>query len=601
MNQIYTRLAATLLSLFFCASFAQAKDFSEDNLDYNWRILTLQQGENLQSFDRKTRNRFMLDKAGNVQITLDSTIRKGTYQLSGNTITFFFELVALESEVDSVAYQADVDGGEVTFFKEKEKVASLADGALESLRKQEVYQLAWTEQGTLLLTSDKGAYELGKNTLVDKGFSIWDVLRGILGILVLLAIAWAFSTNRKAIDWKLVGTGIGLQLIVAVLVLKVDQVGDAIKVASEGMVTLLSFSDIGAEYMFGPLADGTSFGIIFAFRILPTIVFFSALMSMLYYLGVLQKIVYAFAWVMSKTMRLSGAESLAAAGNIFVGQTEAPLLVKPYLERMTRSEIMALMTGGFATIAGGVFAAYVLFLGGGDPAQAAEFAKHLITASVMSAPAALVLAKILVPETEEIATDLTVPKEKIGTNILDALSNGITDGLKLAVNVGVMLMVFTAVMALLNSFFGDVLGEWTGLNDLVNEWTDGKFKSFDLQFLFGLVGAPFAWLMGVPTEDILIIGQLLGEKTVLNEFYAYATLGEQIGNSEIINKKSVVIATYALCGFANFASIGIQIGGIGSLAPSQRKNLSELSMRALLGGTFAAFLTACIAGMLIFV
>ncbi|MCI4668788.1 MAG: hypothetical protein MRZ79_11680 [Bacteroidia bacterium] len=419
--------------------------------------------------------------------------------------------------------------------------------------------------------------------------------------MVMIGIAYLFSTNRKAIKWRLVGIGMSLQLVIAILVLQVPSVGLAIQAASKGMVTLLNYSEAGAKFMFGDLADTESFPGLFAFQILPTIVFFSAIMSVLYYLGVLQRIVYAFAWIMSKTMRLSGAESLAAAGNIFVGQTEAPLLVKPYLDRMTRSEIMALMTGGFATIAGGVFAAYVKFLGGGDPQQTADIAKHLITASVMSAPAAIVMAKILVPETEEFDQDLNVPKEKIGTNILDALSNGITDGLKLAVNVGVMLMVFTAVMALLNSFFGNVIGEWTGLNSWVESWTNGRYQNFDLTFILGLVGAPFAWLMGVPNEDILLIGQLLGEKTILNEFYSYASLGSLMEQGAISNYKSVVVATYALCGFANFASIGIQIGGIGALSPKQRKNLSELSMRALLGGTFAAFLTASIAGMLIFV
>jgi CNT family concentrative nucleoside transporter len=363
---------------------------------------------------------------------------------------------------------------------------------------------------------------------------------------------------------------------------------------------LLQFSAAGAEFLFGGLISNTeSFGYIFAFQVLPTIVFFSAISSMLYYFGILQKVVYGLAWVMSKTMGLSGPESLAAAANVFIGQTEAPLVVKPYLENMTRSEILCLMTGGMATIAGGVFAAYIGFLGGSDPVMQAYFAKHLLTASIISAPAAIVAAKILLPETNK--KDLSSQLKMEGSdanNVLDAISTGTTDGLKLAVNVGVMLLVFTSLIALANAIMLKFVGAPTGLNDWVVGFTDGRFQGFDFTFILGVLFAPFAWVLGTPSQDVFLIGQLLGQKIILNEFFAYAELNAIREAGTNMHPKSVIIATYALCGFANFASIGIQIGGISAIAPGQRKNLTELGMKALIGGTIACFLTAAIAGVL---
>ena len=297
-------------------------------------------------------------------------------------------------------------------------------------------------------------------------------------------------------------------------------------------------------------------------------------------------------------MRLSGAESLAAAGNIFLGQTEAPLLVKPYLEKMTRSEILCLMGGGMATIAGSVFGAYVSFLGGGSPAQQTLFATHLLTASIMAAPGAIVAAKILLPETEKVNTDMDVPRDKIGSNVLDAIANGASEGMRLAVNVGVMLLVFIAFVQGFNWFFGNVVGHYTGLNEWVATITDNKFNTFDLKFIFGSLFAPVAWLLGTPSEDMMVIGQLLGEKTIINEFVAFDSMAKVKDGGGIVHFKSIIIATYALCGFANISSIGIQIGGIGSLAPGQRKVLSQLGVRALIVGTVAAFFAASIAGML---
>jgi CNT family concentrative nucleoside transporter len=332
--------------------------------------------------------------------------------------------------------------------------------------------------------------------------------------------------------------------------------------------------------------------------VLPVIIFFSAITSLLYYLGFLQKIAYGFAWVMSKTMRLSGAESMAAAGNVFLGQTESPLLIRPYLDKMTKSEILCLMGGGMATIAGSVFGLYVSFLGGDDPVQQRIFATQLLTASLMAAPGAIVAAKMLLPETEEINTDLNVSKEKIGSNVLDSVTNGASEGMKLAVNVGVMILVFLAFIKGFNWFLGDIIGNYTGLNEWVASSTSGKFPAFSLEYIFGLLFAPIAWLLGVPGEDMMIVGRLLGEKTIVNELIAYLSLAEAKAAGDIVHYKSVIISTYLLCGFANISSIGIQIGGIGALAPSQRKTLSELGFKALIVGTIAAFLTASIAGMM---
>lgn len=427
------------------------------------------------------------------------------------------------------------------------------------------------------------------------------LLRGILGVAVLLLVAYLFSSDRKRINWRLVVTGVILQVVFALGVLKVGAVRAGFRWISQGFVEILNFSSAGAEFLFGGLvSDIDGFGFIFAFQVLPTIVFFSALSSFLYYLGILQRIVYGFAWIMSKTMHLSGAESLAAAGNIFLGQTESPLLVKPYLDKMTKSEIMCLMTGGMATIAGGVFAAYIGFLGGIDEELRLQFATHLLSASIMSAPAAIVAAKMLVPESkpDELDRNVLIPRDKIGSNLLDAISIGTTDGLKLAINVGAMLLVFTAFIYMFNALFMKI-GSATELNGTIASATDGAYEGLSLQYVLGLFFAPLAWLLGVPSADVMQVGQLLGEKTILNEFFAYSSLGQMKEAGKFTSERSIIIATYALCGFANFASIGIQIGGIGAIAPGQRKNLAALGVKALIGGTIACFMTAAIAGVLV--
>lgn len=431
---------------------------------------------------------------------------------------------------------------------------------------------------------------------------MYDIFRGIIGLLLLLSIAFLFSKHKKRIDWKLVGFGVFLQVLFGVLVTQVPLVADGFAVVSRGFVTFLDFSQAGAEFLFGNLAnpaENGGLGYIFAFNVLPTIIFFSTVSSGLYYLGILQKIVWGIAWVMSKGMRLSGAESLSAAGNIFLGQTEAPLLVRPFIGVMTRSELMCLMTGGMATLAGGVLAAYVAFLGGDDPAQKAVFAAHLLTASIMNAPAGIVLAKILVPETEpeKITTKLEVNPEQLGVNLVDALSRGAADGLRLAANVGGMLLAFIAVIALVNYLLTDMLGDWTGLNEWVVASTNGSFQGFSLQYVLGQIFRIFAFIMGVPWADTLQVGSLLGQKTAINEFVAYLDLAEMQA-AGTLSPKAIVMSTYALCGFSNFSSIAIQIGGIGSMAPSQQGNLSKLGFLALLGASLACMMTATVSGML---
>ncbi len=393
---------------------------------------------------------------------------------------------------------------------------------------------------------------------------------------------------------------LALQILLAILLLKVPFANTAFDWLASMFVKVLQYSQYGAEFLFGSLVTRSdSFGYIFAFQVLPTIIFFSALSSILYYAGILQLVVKGMAWVMAKTMKLSGPESLSAAGNVFLGQTEAPLLIRPYLEKMTRSEILCIMTGGMATIAGGVFAAYIGFLGGSDPAMQVYFAKHLLTASLISAPAAIMAAKILYPETEKKHDESNIEMVKSeASNLLDAISTGTTDGVKLAVNVGIMLLVFTALIYLANGILLKI-GEIGGLNEWVRNMTGDKYEGFNFTFLLGVLFSPVAWLLGTPSQDLMQIGQLLGQKTMINEFIAYAELNEirQSGSVQL-HPKSILIATYALCGFANFASIGIQIGGIGALAPGQRKTLTELGIYALVAGTIACFFTALIAGVI---
>ena len=420
--------------------------------------------------------------------------------------------------------------------------------------------------------------------------------RAILGMAVLIGICYLISTKKKDIRWSTVWMALALQICFAVLVIKVPFVNVAFDWLAAMFVAVLDYSRYGAEFLFGWLiTKPDSFGFIFAFQVLPTIIFFSALSSILYYIGALQWVVKGMAWVMTKTLHLSGPESLSTAGNIFLGQTEAPLLIRPYIEKMTRSEMLTIMTGGMATIAGGVFAAYIGFLGGDDPVMRVYFAKHLLTASIIAAPATIMASKIILPETEKIHDEKVEMVKSEANNLLDAISTGTTDGIKLAVNVGVMLLVFTALIYLANGMLLKI-GQIGGLNAWVTDITSGKYEGFNFTFILGVIFSPIAWLLGTPSMDIMQIGQLLGQKTMINEFVAYAELNKIKTSGVVLDPKSILIATYALCGFSNFASIGIQIGGIGSLAPGQRKTLTELGITALVAGTMATFFTAIIAG-----
>lgn len=422
--------------------------------------------------------------------------------------------------------------------------------------------------------------------------------RGLGGILVLLAVATLFSAKRGQVDWRLVGIGVTLQVVFGILITKVDVVADIFASVSRGFVLFLSFSQDGASFLFGDLATD-SFGFIFAFQVLPTIIFFSTVSAGLYYLGILQKVVYGIAWVMSRTMRLSGAESLSAAGNIFLGQTEAPLLVRPFIPTMTRSELMCLMTGGMATIAGGVLAGYVAFLGGDSLEEQSRFATYLLGASIMNAPAAIVMSKIIIPESnkEGVVDTLEINAENDDVNLIDAMSRGAGEGLKLALNVGAMLLAFIAVIAAINYLLSDVIGAYSGLNGLILKTTNGQFQGFSLEYILGQIFRIFAWVIGVEWSETLQVGSLLGQKTVINEFVAYLGLAD-MKEAGTLSDRSITIATYALCGFSNFSSIAIQVGGIGSIAPNQQGNLSKLGMHALLAATLACLMTATIAGAL---
>jgi CNT family concentrative nucleoside transporter len=431
-------------------------------------------------------------------------------------------------------------------------------------------------------------------------FSLVKILRGLLGMMVMILIAWLFSSNRRAISWRVVLLGLTMQLILAIGILWVPPVQVFFEFVGKLFVKVLDFTYAGTEFLF----KSTESGVIekpllnFAITILPTIIFFSALTSVLFYFGIIQFIVYGLAWALSRVLRISGAESLSVAGNIFLGQTESPFMIKAYLEKMNRSEILLVMSGGMATLAGGVLAVYISVLGGTDPVQRLLFAKHLLAASVMAAPGVVVVSKILVPQTEDISKVMDIPREQIGKNVLDAISRGTGEGLRLAVNVAAMLLVFLAFIEMVNYIFLKV-GDWTNLNAIIAHVTHGQYEKLSLEFILGYTFAPLMWLVGVATEDITLVGRLLGEKIILTEFIGYMSLADLKAAGSFAESKSIIIATYILCGFANFASIGIQIGGIGSLAPGQRVLLSQYGMRALLAGTLASLLSATIIGMLL--
>ncbi|MBP9154555.1 MAG: NupC/NupG family nucleoside CNT transporter [Xanthomonadales bacterium] len=424
---------------------------------------------------------------------------------------------------------------------------------------------------------------------------MFSILFGLFGLACLIGIAWLFSNNKSRVNWTLVATGVALQIAFATLVLLVPGGKDVFQWLSNLFVQVLGFVAAGSNFVFGGLMDIPKYGFIFAFQVLPTIIFFAALMSVLYHLGVMQVVVRAMTWAITKVMKVSGAETTSVCASVFIGQTEAPLTVRPYIAKMTESELLTMMIGGMAHIAGGVLAAYVLMLGGPDPVTQGFYAKHLLAASIMAAPATLVIAKILVPEVGEPLTRGTVriEVEKTTSNIIDAAASGAGDGLKLALNIGAMLLAFIALIAMINAPL-TWLGEATGIAAMLG-------KSTDLANLFGYVLSPIAWLIGVPWQDANTVGSLIGQKVVINEFVAYLQLAD-IVNGKVagvtLSEHGALVATYALCGFANFSSIAIQIGGIGGLAPERRSDLARLGLRAVLGGSIATFMTATIAGVL---
>ena len=451
----------------------------------------------------------------------------------------------------------------------------------------------------LFITANTFVFAQEQDIIPSNGFTLEGFLRGLLGISFLILTTYLLSSNKKAINWKTASTGLLLQLILAVGVLKISWVKMIFESAGKVFVKILDFTMEGTKFLFGDLVSAENFGNVFIFSILPTVIFFAALTSILFYLGIIQKIVRVMALLLSKLLGVSGPESLSVAGNIFLGQTESPLMIKAYLEKMSKSEILLVMIGGMATVAGGVLAAYIGFLGGDDPELKVYYAKHLLTASVMAAPGAIVISKILYPETEKIDSNVEVSQDKIGSNFLDAISIGTSEGLKLAANIAAMLLVFIAFIALINYIFSG-FGELTNLNDWISDRT--VYSELSLELILGYIFAPVMWLIGVAKEDITLMGQLLGIKLAASEFIGYIQLSDLKDATNLIHlnyQKSIIIATYMLCGFANFASIGIQIGGIGALEPKQRKNLSKFGFKALIGGTLASLLSATIAGMII--
>ena len=480
----------------------------------------------------------------------------------------------------------------------KFNIEKLSDSTLVLAEKNVLYNYTNFKADKIVLDNNDKKSEVNP-IIPSQGFSLDSLWRGVLGMVTLIFITFLFSSNRKAINWKTVGIGLAFQLVIAVSVLKVEFVKSGFEYVGQGFIAILGFTQAGSEFLFGDMLDIDSFGYIFAFQVLPTIIFFSALTSVLFYLGIIQKIVKGMGWLLTKVLGISGAESLSVAGNIFLGQTEAPLLIKAYLEKMNKSEILLVMIGGMATVAGAVLAAYIGFLGGDDPELQLFYAKHLLAASVMAAPGAIVISKILFPQTEKVNTDVSVSKEKIGSNILESIANGTTEGLKLAVNVGAMLLVFVAFIAMINGILG-LVGDITSINEWVIANT--PYQSLSLELILGYTFAPLMWLIGIAQEDMALMGQLLGIKLAASEFIGYIQLADLKDVTNVTHlkyQKSVIMATYMLCGFANFASIGIQIGGIGSLAPGQRKQLSKFGIKALIGGTIASLISATIAGMII--
>ena len=571
----------------FLSTFTSAQE-----IDKSWSFSSIKNQHKESLFEIDSTDTFTLKNGGfEYQLKAKDLKASGTYIRQNNLLIFNYQ-----QPKDTVRYY---------------NIVSLSDDSLIISEGGIHYAFSSSVSSPKEIVAVTNIEKPKENTIIpSQGFSVQSLWRGILGMIVLIIIAFLFSANRLAIQWKKVGIGLALQLLIAIGVLKVNFVKVIFEFVGGIFIEILEYTKAGSKFLFeGLVADMNTFGYIFAFQVLPTIIFFSALTSLLFYLGIIQWVVKVLAKILTSFLGISGMESLSVAGNIFLGQTEAPLLIKAYLEKMNRSEILLVMIGGMATVAGAVLAAYIGFLGGGDKELELVFAKHLLAASVMAAPGAIVISKILYPQTEEVNTDVRVSQERIGTNLLDAIANGTAEGLRLAVNVGGMLLVFVAIIAMINGILGFVGGfdgieylgwTFTSLDTIIANNT--VYQGFSLEFILGYMFAPLMWLIGVASEDMALMGQLLGIKLAASEFVGYIQLAELKSVTSAIHlnyNKSVIMATYMLCGFANFASIGIQIGGIGSLAPGQRKTLSEFGMKALIGGTIASLMSATIAGMII--
>ncbi len=568
--------------LYLLLAFLSFGSFFGQNIEQNWNFDRIENSSGESLFSIHPENDIFQLADGRFQYSLqakDSLEASGDYLIQNNLLVLFYE-----QPKDTIR---------------RYRITESTDSTLVFTENNVSYKFVASETDTAITPVSEDNAEVAE-IIPSQGFTMNSLWRGVLGMFTLILISYLFSANRKAINWRTVGIGLAFQLLIAIGVLKVPFIKAIFEAIGKVFISILDFTRAGSKFLFeGLVVDMDTFGFIFAFQVLPTIIFFSALTSVLFYLGIIQKVVKAFGWLLSKLLKISGAESLSVAGNIFLGQTEAPLLIKAYLEKMNKSEILLVMIGGMATVAGAVLAAYIGFLGGDDPELRLVFAKHLLAASVMAAPGAIVISKILYPQTEEINTDVSVSSEKIGTNLLDAIANGTTEGLRLAVNVGAMLLVFVAFIAMANGILG-----WVGDVTNLNAWVaaNSAYPELSLEAILGTIFGPLMWLIGVPQEDMMMMGQLLGIKLAASEFVGYIQLAElkNAANALHLNyEKSIIMATYMLCGFANFASIGIQIGGIGSLAPGQRKLLSKFGMRALLGGSIASLISATIAGMII--
>lgn len=580
-----TRLWFSLIfSVLFLNGFAQNQTDTLKTLTADWQPVAISDsdGNSVKKLGAEDYLVFSEGKTFEYELKKEEIKAKGNWELLNGQLFFHYT-----SQNSTTNEQTDTISADIT--------------RVYTIQKCTNDTLIFAENGIVFSYIKKASKTVEKVVSLESGgFSLTSLFRGMIGMMVLIFIAWLFSIDRSAISWKVVLTGLAVQLILALGVLTVPPVQEFFEFVGKLFVKILDFTMAGTEFLFKSFISGEieSSLINFAITILPTIIFFSALTSVLFYYGIIQKVVYGLAWVMTKVLKLSGAESLSVAGNIFLGQTESPLMIKAYLEKMNKSEILVVMAGGMATLAGGVLAVYIGVLGGSDPVQRLIFAKHLLAASVMAAPGVIVISKILVPQTEKIDADVKITSDKIGKNVLDAISNGTTEGLKLAVNVAAMLLVFIAFIALINYVFIKV-GDWTSLNGVIAGFTHGQYKELSLQFILGYTFAPLMWLLGVASEDITLVGRVLGEKLIMTEFIGYVSLGDLKAAGAFAEQKSIIMATYMLCGFANFASIGIQIGGIGSLAPGKRVLLSEFGMRALLAGTLASLLSATIVGMIL--